>query len=307
MTKMKYLITGSSGFIGSNLVNKLLENDENYVIGVDSNDFPFQDSVDYSNFKNKKISLLDFCENAEIKLSEYTVFHLAAVKNHKSEDREELNKTNISATDSFFKLCKNAGVKKIFFSSSLYVYGTKSTQDFTESSTLSPETVYGKSKVEGEKIFNKYFKLEDNLSVCLRLFFIYGPNQSNLSSNYKTVIHKNVENSIKNEKFTINGDGNQIMDYLYIDDLIQIFLLLSDLPNGNYLFNASSGYGHSVNEIVNTIKKVTKSKSEIEFLPEDFTHNTRRVGDNRLIKKYINWAPSVKLEEGIQKIYEQKL
>jgi UDP-glucose 4-epimerase len=298
--KQRVIVTGAAGFIGSALANFLTSNYE--VIGIDN-----LAAGDWTRCNPEvKVVQGDVSELSEAALDELFdkvtfLFHLAAVKLHNQlNDSGTISKTNIEGTRRIFEAASKAGVRKVIFTSSLYAYGSLGPSKMIERDPLIPFNFYGLSKSYGESLL-EMFARESKLDYAIaRLFFIYGPWQY-AEGGYKSVIMKNIDNAINGLPLEVNGDGNQALDYVYIDDCVEI---LWDLAKSDFngVINVSSGVSTSINRIVETIGTLS-GVLERKFNPRDWTHGSSRAGDIRLREAILGPRQLTGIELGLEKTW----
>ena len=232
------IVTGSSGFIGSNLVAYLLRNNIK-TLGID----PFEPEIENDLFENH-LGYVDTLPDEMVNKffnRDTTLFHIGA-KKHRSEhtNTEEIINANVN---DFYRLLNLVKLKPVkLYLLSLYVYGTKNAPPYREETPTAPETIYGITKLLGEKLLEKFSNEMGIPSLSLRLFFIYGSNQRTMASNYESVIHKTIKLVNENKSPEIYGSGEQGMDFVHVDDLCQFFIdQLSTHESGYDVLNFSSG------------------------------------------------------------------
>tara|TARA_B100001287_G_C22641080_1_gene510173 strand:- start:22 stop:936 length:915 start_codon:yes stop_codon:yes gene_type:complete len=302
---MKALVTGSSGFIGKALCQKLLENGHE-VLGVD----PYVNKLEDENFKFFKGTFSDLIHDNLINFidNNTSIYHLGATKNKNVEEDgvEKLIESNITDFSNLLDYVGSKNIEKLVFSSSLYVYGTKTNPPYAENSLLAPETYYGISKVIGEKLVEDFFNTTGITSFIFRLFFIYGPGQKTEQSNYFPVIHKTIKNLKEGKNPEIYGDGKQTLDFVFVNDLVDLFSDKSKLKKNNQLniYNISNNEETSINKVVEIISENMGKEFNPTFLASDWTKGTRRYGDNSKIYKELDWSPKTTLDEGILRCIE---
>ena len=301
-------VTGAAGFIGSHLINELIKNHRpKKIIAVDHLKYGSIKNINQDKrliFLNKDIRKLskNFLKT-HLKEIDY-VFHLAAEKHNQSLDfPEKIFDTNFTATFKLFEIASKCQVRKIIFTSSLYVYKKSKISAMKENDLIKGNTLYGLSKITGEKILellHKKYGVEYNIA---RLFFTYGKNQYS-GMGYKSVIIKNFENIINGKNPIIFGDGSQILDYVYVGDVINGLLKLALTKKSGLAVNLASGRKNSIKELTNLMLKVSKSDLSIKYLPPDKTFNTIRFANISLAEKEINWRPRINLSDGLKNLYE---
>lgn len=299
MQTNKVLITGGAGFIGSALANHLSMESKNEITAVDNLSAGNWDQVSTNVRKlTLDVSVLNLYELEALLSGVDTLFHLSAVKLHNEKNSfQDILANNIVATEKIFEAAGKAGVKNVVFTSSLYAYGMLKNELMTETHLPQPITTYGASKLFGENLLAiASKKYAFNYSIA-RLFFMYGKNQYSLGG-YKSVVVRNFERLKANLPAVITGDGNQILDYLYVSDCVDALVALSKVPN-NQIFNISSGTPLTINELTRKMLEIAGG-GNIEYVAPDWTARTRRVGGNRKIMNAVDWAPKISLEEGLR-------
>lgn len=301
------LVTGGAGFIGSHLVDRLLEENAQRVVVLDSLAFGSKTNLAASperlDFHSVDIgaatahSLLPMFEGVDY------VFHLAAEKHNASlgEPNRMLN-TNIQGTLNVLQAATAQGVKRLVFTSSLYAYGRIAGTPFLEDEELHPSTVYGISKVAGEhlaEMFSARREIETNI---IRYLFVYGPRQF-ANAGYKSVIVRNFERILSGQSPVVFGDGTQTLDYIYVSDAVEATLRIAlNAPSGG-VYNVGSGVGTSVRDLVERMREVSCCESPISYQPPDWTSGSCRVGSIQKITSQLGWKPVVGLDEGLRQVY----
>jgi UDP-glucose 4-epimerase len=234
------------------------------------------------------------------------VFHLAAEKyNSPGASFDSILDTNVIASNKLFEACAKSNVKKVFFASSLYAYGSLGPSIMKETDLSAPITYYGMSKLAGENLL-RINELKFNLKwVAARLFFIYGPGQY-VSGGYKSVIIKNFENLKNGTPCLINGSGQQSLDYVFVKDCCQAIYNLTVLSElCSEIYNISSGSPTSVTYLINKMTEISGvNDSQICNLPSDWTEGSKRHGSNQKIQSALGWRPSTNIESGLKETWD---
>ena len=299
MKNKKVLVTGGAGFIGSNLVKKLIS-DKNEVVVIDDLSSGFISnisSIDGVKYINGDIRNRKQVNNA-IKGVE-VVFHLAAsVGNKRSIDFPLIDsQINVLGTLNILEECVKEGVRKIVTSSSAGIFGELKTIPIKEDHPIDPDSPYGCSKLCEEKLCLSYSKLYDLEAVCLRYFNVFGPNQR--FDAYGNVIPIFVYKMLHNEPIIVYGDGNQTRDFVHVNDVVQANINSANSIGVSEAFNIASGDRISINDLIKLITKNYKKEVKIEYLskrPGDVMHS---LADISFARNEINYIPSMNLEEGI--------
>lgn len=299
-----FVVTGGAGFIGHHLVKALLDHGALSVLVIDSLEFgdekfiPNDPRVSFIKFEIGGEDDVSILGDAIIPGS--CVFHLAAQKHRAGQrNHDKVWKSNLTGTDVFIDFLGQKNISQVIFTSSLYAYGRVFDRPMQEDITPIPHTAYGISKLADEHLIKMYADRYGFAYQIARLFFVYGPEQY-YGSEYSSVIHKNIGRVRKGLKPTIVGSGTQVLDYIYIEDVLRALLMMAAQNHNGLVANVSSGKGRSILDIVNLITGLMGAKLENEFLPPDWTDGTSRVGDNTKLKEICGWQPLVDFEEGLR-------
>lgn len=305
------LVTGAAGFIASHLVELLL--DQNYkVIGVDNLRTGNMDNLE-SPLQHKQFNFInqDICGKDCIGLHTViddeldVVFHLAAISSVKlsTENPVLVNRVNVSGTVNVLDLARACNAQRVVFTSSAAVYGDPEIIPTPENAPLNPLSPYAASKIAGEKYMTAFANSYDMDSTILRLFNIYGPRQA--YSEYSGVVSIFINQAIRNEPITIDGDGKQTRSFVYVDDVAQA-LVLASLENAaaGEIINISGKTPISINSIAEEIKAVSKQEIAIERHPPRVGDIRDSLGTSDVAEKVLNFIPKVSFEEGIQRTYD---
>jgi len=303
---MKHIVTGGAGFIGSNLVDELInQGDEVIVIddlstGFMKNINPKASFVRYDikfigserNRINQNIDLEDLFSGVD------TVFHLAAsARVQPSIDNPiSFHENNVLATLKLLKLCSLVGVRRFVFSSSSSVYGEVKEDSLptSEETATNPLSPYALNKLLGEeycKIFSRIYNLE---TVCLRYFNVFGERQP-LEGAYALVMGTFANQKLQGKPLTINGDGEQRRDFTYVKDIAKANILASKSQKvgSGECINIGNGSNISVNDIADMIGG-EKNHNPPVIEPR------LTLANNSKAKKLLDWRPSVEMKDWIE-------
>ncbi|HRY62878.1 MAG TPA: NAD-dependent epimerase/dehydratase family protein [Candidatus Paceibacterota bacterium] len=298
--KIKVVVTGGAGFIGSNLTDALVE--EGFDVHVIDN---LVGGKKENVNKKAKLRIADITDLNKIKPifkgAEY-VFHLAALPRvqYSIEHPEETNEANITGTLNVLIAAKDAKVKKLVYSASSSAYGDQKIMPLREDMRANPKSPYGLQKYVGELYSRLFYDVYGLSTVCLRYFNVYGPRQSDEGA-YALVIAKFLKQKAEGKPMTITGSGKQTRDFTHVSDVARanILAMKSNKVGKGEVLNIGCGSNQSVNKIAKLIGGETVHiPARLE--PKD------TLADNRLAKKLIGWAPKVKIEEGIRRLKENE-
>lgn len=299
----KILITGAAGFIPSSLAERLLQEEQYQVVGVDNFLTGLPENLPRSDrFKFIKADANDPKDMTAIMVShnfDY-VFHYAAVVGVKRTLANPLTVLeDINGFQTILTAAKNTGVKRVFFSSSSEVYGEPVEFPQNEQTTpLNSKLPYAIVKNVGEA-FLKSFEFEHGLPYTIfRFFNTYGPKQSQ-----DFVVSKFLRAALSDSDITVYGEGQQTRTFCYIDDHIEAtYACLADNLHVNDVINIGSSYEITVLDLAKTIIKLTDSRSKIVHLPALKEGDMkRRLPDTGKMEKILG-RPPLKLEQGLGRL-----
>jgi len=300
MKNKKVLVTGGAGFIGSNLVELLLEEGnsvtvlDNFMSGYRSNLDPFPTVRIIEGDVRDKTAVELAMRGAEV------VFHLAAsVGNKRSIDQPITDaQINVLGTIQVLEAARKEGVRKIVTSSSAGIFGELKTRLIKEDHPIEPDSPYGCTKLCEEKLCLSYGKMYSIEVVCLRYFNVYGPKQR--FDAYGNVIPIFVFRMLQNETLLIYGDGEQTRDFVHVDDVIQANIKAADSIGVSGAFNIASGTCVTINRLAEIITKDESNSIIIEHGPERPGDVRHSLADISLAHQRLNYTPLVDLESGIE-------
>jgi len=301
----KVLITGGAGFIASNLAEKLLENPHYFVVIVDNLlTGDLKKVPEHPNCKFIKCDVNDYNDIAPV-MTAYCfdyVFHYAALVGVKRTlDNPVLVLQDVQGLKNILDLCKNTGVKRVFYSSSSEVYGEPVELPQNETTTpLNSRLPYAIVKNIGEAYCRSY-KQEFGLDFTIfRFFNTYGPKQST-----DFVMSKFIRAALKNQDITVYGNGMQTRTFCYIDDNIEATVKAFETNKFiNEVINVGSEKAVTILELAENIIELTGSQSKIAYLPPLKEGDmTRRQPDNGKMKSLL-MRDLLPLKEGIKKVVE---
>lgn len=257
MKNKNVVVTGGMGFIGSHLTERLLEDNNVTVIdnGITGRIENIEHLLDHRNISLIKGSIVDINLTEIFKGKDY-VFHLAAIPSvpRSVKDPFSSNEANVTGTLNVLIAAKDAGIKKVIFSSSSSVYGDTPTLPKREDMPLNPQSPYAITKATGEMYCRVFQELYGLPTVCLRYFNVFGPRQDP-NSQYAAVIPKFI-NAIANDKSpVIYGDGEQSRDFTFVKNVVDANILSCESYKTG-TFNIACGRGIKINDLVLSINKI---------------------------------------------------
>jgi len=295
---MKYAVTGGAGFIGSHLVKNLVERG-NEVIVIDNLNTGKKKNVK-KNFKKInffEVDIRDFSTIEDIMKNVDGIFHEAALASVQDSFiiPDKFFDVNVKGTENIFKIGKKLGIKVVYASSSS-VYGNPISIPIKENDDKNPLNPYAKTKLENDKMAEKYAK--NGLKVIgLRYFNVFGPGQS---KEYAGVIKLFLERIQQGLSPLINGDGLQVRDFVYVDDVVNANMLAMESNIDGKFFNIGTGTTISVLDLANMIIKF----SGLKLKP---IHRLAVPGDVRATqaditkaKTMLKWKPTTSIQDWLK-------
>ena len=296
---MKALVTGGAGFIGSNLVDKLL--DEGYRVVVIDNEYSTAHNKFYWNPKaeNHRYDIRDYANTRPLYEGVDYVFHVAAEARIQPaiENPIEAVWINATGTCTVLQCAREAGVKRLMYSSTSSAYGLKNEVPNVETQPDDCLNPYSISKVCGEKLCSMYTDLYGLETVIFRYFNVYGERQP-LRGQYAPVVGIFLRQESLGEPLTIVGDGEQRRDFTHVSDVVSANILAatSNGPKSFYgtVYNVGSGKNYSVNELAAMISDETVN------IPPRPAESRFTLANNSKLCSTFGWKPTVELENWVK-------
>ena len=294
---MKSLVTGGAGFIGSNLVDRLIEIGHEVIV-IDNeysdvhNQFYWNDEA-----QNYKYDIRDYEKTRPLYDGVDYVFHIAAEARIQPAIQNPIEAVSINSvgTCTVLQCAREAGVKRVMYSSTSSAYGMNDSPNVETQpdDCLNP---YSVSKVNGEKLCKMYTSLYGLPTICFRYFNVYGERQP-LRGQYAPVIGIFLRQRASGEPLTIVGDGNQRRDFTHVSDVVKANVMAAisnpDSEAFGQVYNVGTGTNHSINQIARMIS------DNVINLPPRSGESRITLANNKKINKTFGWNPSIKLEEWI--------
>ena len=314
----KLLITGGAGFIGSHLAETLLSQDYEVRVIDDLSTGSIENIErlkDHAHFSYVIDTVMNRQLMAELIDWADVIFHLAAAVGVRLiiEQPVRTIETNIEASRIILELAAKKG-KKVLIASTSEVYGKLNKEKFGEEDdlVLGPTSkarwCYAASKIIDEFLAKAYFKEKGLPVVVVRLFNTIGPRQT---GQYGMVVPRFVRQALSNEPITVYGDGTQRRSFTWIGDVVNTLISLSQHPKAiGEVFNIGHTKDISIHELALMVKELTKSSSEIIFIPYEeayesgFEDMPRRLPDISKIQELIGYRPTLDLPDMLEKIIE---
>jgi UDP-glucose 4-epimerase len=295
----KVIVTGGAGFIGSHIVDALINKGYDVHI-IDNLSSGIEENINSkATFHN--VDIRDFEKLKPIFTNAKYVFHEAAIPQvqYSIENPIETHDINVTGFLNVLESCRLNNVKRLIFASSCAVYGDQKIIPINEDSNPMPLSPYGTHKYIGESYASLYFRVFGLETVSLRYFNVYGPRQSSVGA-YASVIAKFIDLKKQNKPFIIYGDGEQTRSFVNVSDIVNANLqaMLGDSVGNGEAINIGTTDKYSVNQIAQMIgvngdeTQKLPARVEIRNISADITK----------AKNLLNWEPSISLEVGIDEL-----
>lgn len=300
--KVKVLVTGGAGFIGSHLVEKLL---------IDGHDVRVLDNFSTGRMENlKAVKESSFLSIYDVDISKFDqaephfqgvdwVFHLAALADIVPSIQKPMDyhKANVEGTVSVLEASRHHGIKKFMYSASSSCYGLASQLPTPETASIEPMYPYAHTKYVGEEYvlhWNRVYKLP---VVSLRLFNVFGP-RARTSGTYGAVFGVFLAQKLKGKPMTVVGDGTQTRDFTFVQDVVDAFIGAACSSIEGEVFNVGSGGTYSINDLVQLLG------GRSSFIPKRPGEPDCTFADVTKIAQSMGWKARVPFEEGVKRMLE---
>jgi UDP-glucose 4-epimerase len=295
---MKFLVTGGAGFIGSNLVEKLLSIGHEVTV-VDNEYSDAHDSFYWNDgANNNKLDICDY-ENTRLLYDGIDcVFHIAAESRIQPAINNPINAVSINSlgTATVLQCAREAGVKRVIYSSTSSAYGKNPIPNIETQpdNCLNP---YSVSKVSGEKLCSMYTELFGLKTIIFRYFNVYGEKQPT-KGQYAPVVGLFLKQAHNGQSLTIVGDGEQRRDFTHVSDVVNANLLAATTEVDDSAFGQVYNIGNSVNYSINEIANMISS--EQTNIPPRLGESGETLSDTTKFRKIFGWNPTISLPEWIK-------
>lgn len=297
MKRIKSIVTGGAGFIGSHIVDRLVNMGQEVIVIDDESSIVNDKFYHNENAKYYKFDISDYDNVRPLFDGVDYVFHLAAKSRIQPAIQNPLAcvKTNALGTSIILECSREAGVKKVIYSSTSSAYGKSTEMPLKESQPDDCLNPYSASKVTGEKMCKIYTELYGLNTIIFRYFNIYGDREP-LSGPYAPVVGLFLRQAAAQEPLTIVGNGSQRRDFTHVNDVVDANILAMETEHSLYghIFNVGAGKNYSVLELAKMIK------DDVTYIDPRPGEAQETLADITKIKNTLGWSPKHSIKDYIK-------
>lgn len=304
----KIMLIGGAGLVGSHIVDQLL-------------DEPVQEIVIYDNFaRGTRVNISDATKNPKVKVVEASMTDLVALRRELDgmdgvfllaslwlgecvNEPRSAWEVNVMGTWNVIEACRDLGVKRIVYSSSASVYGNALFTPMTEEHPFNNRTTYGATKIANEQMFRAIYEQFKLPYIGYRYMNIYGP-RMDYEGTYVSVIMKALDRIFAGKSPVIFGDGSQMYDFIYVEDVAKANILGMKANCEDEFFNIGCGVGTTINELVDLLLELTGSSLKPEYHPQAQSFVTHRIGSTEKAEKLLGFKAETTLLDGLLQVVE---
>lgn len=302
------LVTGGAGFLGSHLVDQLLDRGAREVRVLDDFSRGTRENLDQVRDR-KEVTILegDVADPETVRDAARGVdgiYHLAALWLDGCVERpRDALRVNVEGTFNVAEAARDLDVERVVFSSSASVYGDAVEVPMTEDHPFNNRTMYGATKISGEQIFRSFNDMYDLDYVGLRYMNIYGPRMDDMGT-YVSVIVKVLQRIHDGDPPIIHGDGTQTYDFVHVDDVARCNVLAMEADATDTFYNVGADQPATINELVDLLLELTGSDLEPEYEPQEEVYVTHRVGSTDRAADELGFTADIDLRTGLETVVE---
>jgi UDP-glucose 4-epimerase len=302
----KIMLIGGAGLIGSHIADQLTQE-------------PVAEIVIYDNFvRGTMTNLAEAIKSPKVRIAKESMTDRAALRREMEgvdgvfllaslwlgecvNDPRGAWETNVLGTWNVVEACREANVKRIVYSSSASVYGNAQFTPMTEEHPFNNRTTYGATKIANEQMFRAIFEQHELPYIGNRYMNVYGP-RMDYEGTYVSVIMKALDRIFAGQPPIIFGDGSQMYDFIYVEDVARANVLGMKAECTDEFFNIGMGKGTTINELVDMLLELTASDLKPEYRPQAQSFVTQRIGSTEKAEQLIGFRAGTQLLDGLRRV-----
>lgn len=308
LTDKRIVLIGGAGLIGSHIVDQLTRE-------------PIKEIVVYDNFtRGTHANLAQAIKHPKVKIVKASMTDQAALRRELTgtdgvfllaslwlgecvNDPRSAWEVNVMGTWNVVETCHDLGVKRVVYSSSASVYGNALFTPMTEEHPFNNRTTYGATKIANEQMFRAIYEQHKLPYIGYRYMNVYGP-RMDYEGTYVSVIVKALDRIFAGQPPIIFGDGSQMYDFIYVEDVARANVLGMKADCVDEFFNIGSGIGITINELVDMLLELTGSELKPEYHPQAQSFVTHRLGSIEKAEQLLGFKAETPLLEGLRRVVE---
>lgn len=304
----RLMVIGGGGLVGSHIVDQLIRE-------------PVSEIVVFDNFvRGTRANLAKASQSPKVRIVEASMMDVQRLRKEMEgmdgvfllaslwlgecvNDPRSAWEVNTLGTWNVVETCVDLGVKRVVYSSSASVYGNALTTPMTEDHPFNNRTTYGATKIANEQMFRAIYEQHALPYIGYRYMNIYGP-RMDYKGTYVSVIMKVLDRIFSGQPPLIYGDGTQMYDFIYVEDVAEANILGMKADVADEFFNIGMGIGTTINDLVDILLELTGSGLEPEYLPQEQSFVTYRIGSTEKAEELLKFKASTPLLEGLRQVIE---
>lgn len=311
LTGTRIMLIGGAGLVGSHIVDQLVDEPVREIVVYDNFVRGTRANIDAAS-RSPKVRVVEASMTDRERLRREIagvdgVFLLASLwLGECVNDPRSAWEVNTLGTWNVVEACREAGVKRIVYSSSASVYGNAVVTPMTEDHPFNNRTTYGATKIANEQMLRAVYEQHRLPYIGMRYMNIYGP-RMDYEGTYVSVIMKVLDRIFAGQRPVVFGDGSQVYDFIHVTDVARANILGMKADCADENFNVGMGIGTSINDLVHLLLELTGSALQIEYRPEAQSFVTHRIGSTEKAERLLGFRATVPLREGLKSVVDWRL
>ena len=305
------MLIGGAGLVGSHIVDQLVDEPVREILVYDNFVRGTRANLDAAS-RSPKVKIVDASITDRDRLKREIdgadgVFLLASLwLGECVNDPRSAWEVNTLGTWNVVEACREAGVKRVVYSSSASVYGNALVTPMTEDHPFNNRTTYGATKIANEQMLRAMYEQHKLPYIGMRYMNIYGP-RMDYEGTYVSVIMKVLDRIFAGQRPVVFGDGSQVYDFIHVTDVARANILGMKADCADENFNIGMGIGTSINALVTLLLELTGSTLEIEYRPEVQSFVTHRIGSIDKAERLLGFRACLPLRDGLKSVVDWRL